>query len=44
LEWPEKSLEQLVRAAKAMESWTQADEEAVHRSELPHRVKAALLS
>jgi hypothetical protein len=31
--WPEKSLEQLVRAAKAMDSWTQADEEALHHSE-----------
>lgn len=43
-DWPEKSLEQLVRAARAMESWTQADDEAIHRSELSHRVKAALLN
>jgi hypothetical protein len=40
----EKALENLVRAAKRLESWTPDDTETLVRSSLPPRVKSLLLS
>lgn len=39
-----KALENLVRAAKRLGSWTQGDTETVVRSSVPPRVKSVLLS